>query len=141
MPDHWPHPEDPIFKEGKHVMLRGGADSVEAKKNHDRVAGLRDAYMLQLVIDERRFGGPLKDQPLFLSGVLAALANQSLPKRLQLDGTQYFLRHMQHCGLRTTELKRRLKAAWSALGHPEWADIITPPLRKDAIGRVHDFKW
>ena len=138
MPDDWIHPEDLIFKDGQHVMLRGGADGAEAKRNRDYVVGLRDANMLQSVYDERCFGGPLKDMPIFLSGVVAALMNTALPKRLQLDDTQYFFKHMKNSDLRTPELKRRLKEAWTSLGHPEWACINTPPLKPDALARLRE---
>jgi hypothetical protein len=136
VPDDWIHPDDLIFPEGQHVMLRGGADGAEAKKNRDYVLGLRDAYMLQFVYDERCFGGPLKELPLFLSGLFAALANWALPKRLQLDDNAYFLRHMRNSALRTPELRRRLKEAWISLGHPEWVGITTSPLRADALARL-----
>ena len=136
MPDDWIHPEDLVFREGQHVMLRGGADAAEAKRNRDYGVGCRDAFMLQFVMDERCFGGPLARMPLFLSGVLAALWNWGLPKRLQLDDNQYFLRHMKNSGLRTPELRRRLKEAWISLGHPEWVGITTPPLRADVLTRL-----
>jgi len=83
----------------------------------------------------------LKDKPIFLSGLLAAWANALLPKRLQLDDTQYLLKHMRNSALRTSELKRRLRDAWNALGHPEWADIVTPPLKPDALERLRNFKF
>ena len=136
MPDDWVHPDDLIFREGQHVMLRGGADGAEAKRNRDYAVGSRDAFMLQFVMDERCFGGPLARMPLFLSGVLAALMNWGLPKRLQLDEAEYFRRHMRNSGLRTPELRRRLKEAWVSLGHPEWVGITTAPLRPDALARI-----
>ena len=136
VPDDWIHPEDLIFREGQHVMLRGGADGAEVKRNRDYAVGFRDACMLQFVMDERCFGGPLKELPMFLSGLLAALMNWALPKRLQLDDAEYFLRHMKNSGLRTPELRRRLKEAWISLGHPEWVGITTPPLRPDALARL-----
>lgn len=80
--------------------------------------------------------GPLKDKPLFLSHVVALLSNMVLPKRMQLDDTRYLLRHLQNDALRTSELKRRLREAWTALGHPEWADVLTPALRPDALERL-----
>jgi len=136
VPDDWIHPEDLVFPEGQHVMLRGGADGAEAKRNRDYIVGLRDVYMLQAVMDERRFGGPLARMPLFLSNVLAALMNSNLPKRLQLDDAQYFLRHMKNSGLRTPELRRRLKEAWISVGHPAWVNITTPTFREDALARL-----
>jgi hypothetical protein len=141
VPDDWTHPEDVVLEEGRHVMFRGGGDPDEAKKNRDYVVGLRDAHMLQIIKDERSFGAKLKDTPIFLSGLLAAWANTSLPKRLQLDDTQYLLRLMRNNALRTSELKRRLRESWTALGHPAWADIVLPPLRKDALERLRNFKW
>jgi hypothetical protein len=96
--------------------------------------------MLQSVKDERCCRGPLKDKPIFLSDVLAQLANRLLPKRLQLDDTQYFLRHIRNHELRASELKRRLRDIWIDLGHPEWADIVTQPLRRDALKRLRASK-
>lgn len=136
VPADWIHPDDLVFLEGQHVMLKGGADGSEAKLNRDYAVGFRDACMLQLVMDERCFGGPLAHIPLFMSGVMAALMNSGLPKRLQLDEDQYLLRHMRNSELRTPELRRRLKEAWISLGHPEWVGITTPPLRADALARL-----
>lgn len=136
LPDDWPHPDDLVFKEGQHVKIRGGAGGAEAKKNRDYVVGLRDAYMLQSIKDERSVDGPLKDKPLYLSHVVALLSNMVLPKRMQLDETRYLLRHLKNGALRTSELKRRLREAWAALGHPEWADVLTPALRPDALERL-----
>lgn len=139
IPDYWPHPDDLIFEEGKHVMFRGG-DPVEAKKNSEYVARFRDACLLQSAKDERCFSAPLAKTPVFLSSLLAALANRSLPKRLQLDERQYFWRYYNSRQLMTRELARRLREAWTELGHPEWADAITPSLKHDALERLRAFR-
>lgn len=135
IPVDWPHPEDLVFQEGKHVMLRGG-DAHEGMAACEAVVRLRDVYMLQSIKDERSFEGPLKSHPIFLSGVLAMCANISLPKRMQLDDTQYLLQILRLRGLRPAELRRRLKETWIALGCPKFADVTTPLLREDAIERL-----
>ncbi len=135
VPMDWPHPEDLVFQEGKHVMVRGG-DPVEAAAASEAVARLRDAYMLQSIKDERSIKGPLKSNPIFLSGVLAMCANVSLPKRMQLDDTQYLLRCLTFRRFRPAELRRRLKETWIALGYPQYADVTTPRLRDDALERL-----
>jgi hypothetical protein len=136
VPIDWIHPDDIIFKEGCHVQIEGGADPAEYHRQSQNVARMRDAFMLQAAKDERCFAGSLGKTPIFLSGLLAMLANTSLPKRMQLDENQYFWQSYKNSTLRLRELKRRLRMAWTDLGHPEWADTLTPALRPDALERL-----
>jgi len=135
----WIHPEDVLFKEGAFVQIRGGDDPAEYHRRAQHLARMRDAFMLQAAKDERYFDGPVEKAPIFLSGVLAMLANNSLPKRMQLDEQQYFWQYYRNTLLRVRELRRRLRLEWSNLGHPEWADVLTPALRPDALERLRAF--
>lgn len=139
VPLDWIHPEDIVFKDGSHVLVRGG-DPAEAHRNWQHVVRLRDVHMLQSVKDERYFKGRLEQAPIFLSGLLAMLLNTALPKRMQLDEDQYFLQHCKNCALKMRELKSRIRKEWIDLGHPEFADILTPALRPDALGRIRAFE-
>jgi hypothetical protein len=58
-----------------------------------------------------------------------------------VDEKQYFWRDLENRKLRDRELRRRLRHAWTDLGHPEWADVITPALRDDALQRLRALRW
>jgi hypothetical protein len=132
VPIDWIHPDDIVFKDGCHVLVRGG-DPLEAHKHRQHLIRLRDVHMLQSVKDERCFNGPLERAPIFLSGVLAMMLNMALPKRMQLDEGQYFRQHCKNCTLKMRELKSRLRKEWTEIGRPEFADVLTPALKYDAL--------
>jgi|ERR1051325_1026930 hypothetical protein len=70
------------------------------------------------------------------AGVSAMLANTSLPKRMQLNEQQYFWQSYKNTTFGMRELRRRLRTAWTDLGHPQWADILTPALVADGLERL-----
>jgi hypothetical protein len=139
IPVDWIHPEDLIFKDGCNVLVRGG-DPAEGHRHRQYVVRLRDVLILQAAKDKRCFDGPSKRPPIFLSDVLAMRLNMALPTRMQLDDGQFFRRYCDGYALKLRELKSRLKKAWTGLGHPEWADILTPALRDDALERLRAFE-
>ena len=136
VPIDWIHPDDVIFKDGSHVQVRGGDDPAEAQRAAHHVARLRDLYMLQAAKDERCFDGPLEKTLIFLSSVLAALANKCVPNRMQLDDEQYYWQYYKNTTLKLRELKSRLRKEWTDLGHPEWADVLTPALSASTLARL-----
>jgi hypothetical protein len=137
-PLDWIHPEDIVFKDGSHVLFRGG-DPAEAHRNWQHVVRLRDAHMLQAVKDERHFAGSSQRVPVFLSSVLAMMLNSALPRRLQLDDRQYSWQCFKNSKLKTRDLEVRVRREWTELGHPEWANILTPALKDDALERLRAF--
>ncbi len=130
IPEGWPHPDDLVFEEGRHVMIRGG-DSLEAARDRELRIRFRDTFMLQAEKDRRYFRSttPLQDDvPIFISEILVTLLNSSLPKRLQLDDVQLIMRMDRARTLKKRELEQRLRKDWADLGISEARNLITPPV-------------
>ncbi len=117
IPPEWFHPDDLIFADGSHVMVRGG-DPIEATRARQYLLRLRDLWLLQAEM-HRRDAGPkssVRDLPILTSEVLALLINQRLPTRLQLSDSDLFWRTLGHGGLKKRVLERQLKQAWADFG-------------------------
>lgn len=130
IPEGLPHPDDLVFEDGCHVMIRGG-DPLEAARDRDLRIRLRDAYMLQAEKDRRYFcssATPPNDGPIFISEILAERLNSSLPKRLQLDDFQLVLRMDRARSLKKRDLEQRLRRVWADLGFPNARNFVTPPV-------------
>lgn len=126
-PEDWVHPEDLVFEEGRHVMVRGG-DPVGAAKSREYRIRLREVFMLQVELDRRLHratGHGLRRAPIFVSEVLVVMLNSSLPNRLQLQDFELIWRMDCNRKLKIQELKRRLKMEWTSIDMPDACNLIT----------------
>lgn len=128
LPEDWPHPDDLVFEDSCHVMIRGG-DPIEAARDRELRIRLRDAFILQAEKDRRNFSSTTTPQaPIFISEILVTLLTSSLPKRLQLDDLQLIRRMKRTRTLKKRELEQRLRKDWADLGISEARNLITPPV-------------
>lgn len=126
-PKDLPHPEDLIFKEGSHVMIRGG-DPIESAPAREWLIRLRDVLLLQAEKD-RRSVPAAGDGPMdFISGYLARANNLALPKRMQLDDFHLTMRVLSYKTLKKRDLDKQLKIGWSALGAHSVVTIFSRPV-------------
>jgi len=114
----WIHPDDIVFEQSRHVMVKGGTT-----QTRDIITRFRSLFLLYAEKHRRYFrgttGASCHDKPpIFVAEVLAVLANNGLPKRLQLDDTQLLLHILGLQTLKKRELEQQYKAECSKLGIP-----------------------
>lgn len=126
-PKDLPHPEDLIFKEGSHVMIRGG-DPINSAPAREWLIRLRDVLLLQAEKDRRSVSAAGGSPIYFISGYLAWGNNLALPKRMQLDDFHLTMRVLSHRTLKKRDLDKQLKTGWSVLGVHSVVTIFSRPV-------------
>lgn len=131
VPEGLLHPDDLMFEESCHVMVRGG-DPLIAAKNRDAMIRLRDVLMLQAEQDVRCYPSEEKYHhrtTVFVSHYLLVHINSCLPKRMQLSGGQIQLRMWNNSSFGRRKLEDHLKAGWANFGVRYERKQTSPPLK------------
>ena len=116
LPDHYPHPDELHFPEGRFVTGWLGNEPIQGSIFRQFWVQVRDVALLQCEKDRRHFRS--KDELDHISGEIALLINAFLPKAVQLDQVQLMVRLGRQRILRKPELQMRLTTAWAEVGLP-----------------------
>lgn len=134
MPDHYPHPDELNFAEGKLVTGWLGGEPIQAALLRAHYVRLRDVFLLQAEKDRRYFGSNCELD--HVSGMMGLFINVFLPKAAQLDEVILSIHLSKQRVFRKRELQRRLAAAWADVGCPEAKQMTTPPFEEAARRRA-----
>lgn len=127
-PEIVPHPDDIVIDHQNNVSVMGAVTSEEARA-YDHIAGQRDAFLRQHVLDERRAGRGGKTQcgmQPTSAYLMAAMANAILPTRLQFDEQGMVALHYRYRAQTNRQLLKDNTSAWKRLGHPSRRDAVSP---------------
>lgn len=142
LPEYMPHPDDLVFGEGLHVMVRGG-DPVVAAQNRDFIIRFRDLLILQSELDRRCHPSKVEHErntAIFASEVLFVHANSCLPKRMQLSDDQILFRLFNLTKLPKTSLEQQLKVGWAYFGISYQQNQTTHPITTGVVSELQSLQ-
>lgn len=130
VPEPVPHPDDILIDDRNNISIDGPVTEPEAQAYAYSV-NLRDAFMRQHVLDEKR--GNLRGEVERAEGfgsamMMVSLANAVLPPRLRLDETAVW---RLYCRFQSQTIRQLLKddhRAWKRLGLPSRRGSASPDL-------------
>ncbi|WP_347310803.1 hypothetical protein [Defluviimonas sp. SAOS-178_SWC] len=135
-PEILPHPDD-IVIDGANTVTFDGPLTAEEASAFDHIAGQRDAFMRQHVLDARRArrkGEAITGIQPSCAYLMAVMANRVLPKRLQLDEQEMIALHYRFRTQTQRQLLRDNHRAWTKLRFPSQRDAVSPSV--DALESI-----